>query len=76
MLWQNIALAELFYQMSRSTAFPIVTEYVSSKDSNQPAHLHKLISLCCLSEDAFDPWLPTECPVKTLISMMDGRQTV
>ena len=21
--------------------------------------------LCCLSEDTLDPWLPTECPVKT-----------
>ena len=50
--------------MSQGTVFPTIL-HVSNKDSDQPSHLRKLISLCYLPEDTLDPWLPTECPVKT-----------
>ena len=29
----------------------------------------RLRSVCCLPEDIWDPWLSTECPMKTLIRL-------
>ena len=34
------------------------TAYVPRKDSDQPAHLHRLISLACQLENTMNPWLP------------------
>ena len=36
-----------------------------NEDLDQPLHPLSLISLRCLSEDALDPCLSTECPHKT-----------
>ena len=40
--------------------------YVPSEDSDQSVHLHRLIRVFNVHlKMLLDPWLPTECPVKT-----------
>ena len=39
---------------------------VNSICSNQSAHLYSRSSLSLLTEKMLDPWLPIECPLKTL----------
>ena len=49
--------------MNWGTAFP--KNCMSPREeSDHPAHLHRLISLCCPLEDALGPWLPIESPAK------------
>ena len=57
------------YELLQSCAQPSIScknaLYQPSQDLDHPAHLCNLISFSCLSDKALNPWLPTECPVKT-----------
>ena len=77
---KNISLSSAALAQGVINTWWTVNEHISykiaqSEDSDQPSPPHSLSSLCCLSEDVLDLWLPTEChmQMRRLIRGSAGR---
>ena len=65
--WQNPD--EIPYEPEHSIFYKILC--ASSEDWDQSAHPNRPIRhFCSPPKDALDPWLPTECPTKTLVRLL------